>query len=76
MSHKIQSIIFEKRYWTIPRATEWLNLNHHKSHKVDEKENYYRFRQFDPIKGKHYETLPAKDMYGKVYQSIKFIYSY
>lgn len=65
---KVQSIIFKKRFWTIPRAIKWLNNHGFKYIKVDEKENYYRFRQFPPKKSYKYITKENPK-----YKSIKFI---
>jgi hypothetical protein len=42
-----QSYLFDKT-WTIPRAIEWLQEHGKQHYKVDETDNYYRFRQFDP----------------------------
>ena len=44
----IQSIIFNKKYYTLYRAKMWLR-EHNKLYVVDEKINYYRFRQIDPL---------------------------
>jgi hypothetical protein len=54
----IQSILFDKKKWTIPTAIEWLKTHGYKYYKVDETKEHYRFRQFDPIKGRKYRTLP------------------
>lgn len=57
----VQSIIFEKTKFTIPQAIRWLNRHKHLHYKVDEKPNYYRFRQYDPIRGKRYFTKIVDD---------------
>ena len=45
---KIQSIIFKKRYWNTERAKRWLREHNFEGLKVDETQNYLRFRQEDP----------------------------
>jgi HK97 family phage prohead protease len=49
---KVQTVIFSKRQWTKEKAASWLGGHKFKSSKVDETENTYRFRQFDPEKCK------------------------
>jgi len=49
----IQSILFDKSIWSIPKAKEWLTKHHFKS-SVDEKEHTLRFRQRDPSILKHH----------------------
>jgi hypothetical protein len=46
--YKIQSVIFEKDKWDIKTAKKWLRDNDYDAPKVDEKENYIRFRQISP----------------------------
>lgn len=48
MSH-IQSVIFDKKYWNIEDAENWLNYhNFNTLKKYDETHNSYRFRLIDP----------------------------
>lgn len=56
----VQSIIFDKKYWTIPRAKQFLQDKHYVAPKVDETANFLRFRQFTPNKNKAYITKPSK----------------
>lgn len=62
----IQSIIFQKNKWTPQRAIKWLLRHEYKASKIDETNDYYRFRQFTPNPKDQYYT---KDI-GK---GIKFI---
>jgi len=60
----IQSILFNKNKWTIPKAKEWLKDNKFKTfysagQSPRETKHFYRFRQSAPKKYKHYIT---KDM--------------
>jgi len=45
---RIQSIIFDKMYWTQGQAESWLQHHGFKNDKIDITENTYRFRQFHP----------------------------
>jgi hypothetical protein len=47
-SHKVQSVIFDSKKWTIPKAKKWLSENNYISPKVDKKLNTLRFRQLEP----------------------------
>jgi hypothetical protein len=47
-NYDIQSVIFEKDKWDIKSAKKWLRENNYDAPKVDEKENYIRFRQVSP----------------------------
>jgi len=54
----IQSIIFDKKYWTIKKAHYWL-FNHQLNpiKDVHETDYYYRFRINEPQKNKSYKTI-------------------
>lgn len=47
-THKVQSVLFNKKHWTIPRAKKWLKENGYKFDDIDKKPNTLRFRQLDP----------------------------
>lgn len=53
----IQSIIFDKSKYTLEEAKKWLEERNFKTD-VDEKKNYYRFRQAEPNKRNKYITKP------------------
>jgi hypothetical protein len=61
----IQSILFDKKHWTLTKAKAWLKKHGYKT-SLDEKPNHYRFRQLKPNKNKKYITI--KNNHG-----IKFI---
>jgi len=44
----VQSVVFDKDYWTIKKAQKWLIKHGYESLGCDEKENTLRFRQIDP----------------------------
>jgi hypothetical protein len=44
----IQSILFKKSLFTLPKAIEWLKSHNFKVVKLDESKDYYRFRQANP----------------------------
>lgn len=55
----IQSIIFNKQYWTIPESQKWLydnNLKLLKGKMIDITKNFYRFRIKDPKQFKYFRT--------------------
>ena len=47
-SHIIQSIIFDKSIYKLPEALIYMIKNKYKINKIDETDNYYRFRQVEP----------------------------
>jgi hypothetical protein len=47
-NYAIQSIIFKKSIWQFPNAVKWLQNMDAMINKVDETENYYRFKQVSP----------------------------
>lgn len=51
---KVQSVVFDKRYWSIPRAKQWLREHGYMSPKVDIKEHQLRFRQLEPNFKRYY----------------------
>ena len=57
----VQSIVFNKSYG-LKNARAWLAKNGYGSHYVDEKEETYRFRQYDPSSlenhGYRFRTTP------------------
>ena len=44
----IQSILFDKNFWTIKQAIMWLESNGYVHKKVHETDKFYRFRQLSP----------------------------
>lgn len=54
MHKNIQSVIFNKKYFDKKKAISALINKGFKYNKIDETENYFRFRQFDPSKNKKY----------------------
>jgi hypothetical protein len=67
MSSRIQSILFDKRYFTYIEAIEWLLIHNKKMGKLDETKRYYRFRKLKPNKNKKYRTKT-------ITKGIKFIF--
>ncbi len=54
---EIQSIIFDKKLWSISEAKKWLKDRKFKFTKVDKKQNFIRFRQQSPKKFNRFRTL-------------------
>jgi len=64
MKSEIQSVIFQKQDWNVPKAKKWLKENDLKSNKVDRTNETLRFRQTDP---KKYESFGNKRISHGVY---------
>lgn len=52
----VQSILFDKDKYTKTKAKKWLKDHGFKIKKIDETENYLRFRQRTPEPTKSYKT--------------------
>lgn len=59
----IQSVIIDKRFYSLQQAINYINLHGYKLKKVDETKNFYRFRQFSP---KKYDNYYVKDLKNNV----------
>ena len=46
---RIQSILFNQKYFTIPQAVYWLDEHNYKHYKIDITTNFIRFRQIEPL---------------------------
>lgn len=58
MPHSIvQSVIFPKNVFTQKKAIVWLQKHNYDYDKVDATDNYYRFRQVDPVPGGSFYTV-------------------
>jgi hypothetical protein len=61
----IQSIMFDKNYWSPQLSKQWLKIHNYKTHfgkkQYHETENMIRFRQKAPIKGRKYRTVSLGD---------------
>lgn len=44
----IQSVIFDKNYFTKYEALKWIKQHKFKHSKIDEKHDTFRFRQYEP----------------------------
>jgi hypothetical protein len=68
---EIQSVLFNKHLNTIDECLKWLQDHDLKHYKVDETENYYRWRQINPKKRLAYriKTIDEK-------RQIKFVIQY
>lgn len=53
---KVQSVIVNKRFFYLDEAIDWVRIHGYKVKKIDETDNYYRFRQFNPKKYSSYIT--------------------
>ena len=58
----IQSVLFDKHFWTEKSARAWLKQHKFKyNNKVDITENFFRFRQVSPKKFKNYYIKKLKN---------------
>lgn len=48
MKSTVQSILFRKDEYSVSEAKAWLKSHGYSFHKMDETEEYYRFRQAPP----------------------------
>ena len=53
----VQSVIFPKSVFTQKKAIGWLQKHNYDHDKVDATDNYYRFRQVDPVPGGSFYTV-------------------
>ena len=56
----IQSVLFDKHLWSLEQTRKYLKTHHFKDMGVDETENFYRYRQFDPPHDSKYYTKVLK----------------
>lgn len=55
---KIQSLLFDKKYWNIKEALKWQYNNGYKPIKrVHITKEYLRYRQSEPLKNKNYRII-------------------
>lgn len=64
MESEIQSILFDKNKWTIPKAKKWLKKHDYKYDDVRTTTNKIRFRQVEPNQFQEFRTLAFSDKYG------------
>jgi hypothetical protein len=62
----VQSVIFKKSKYSLEEAKKWLKENKYKDKGVDEKKDFWRFRQLNPMTVKrkgfgHYITKPLEN---------------
>ena len=62
-NHIIQSIVFDRTDWTIPKAKKWLKDNNHYSDSMDNNKKQIRFRQYNPeqLKNRYYISKKIDD---------------
>jgi hypothetical protein len=65
---EIQSVLFDRDYFTLRSAIKWLKDHGFVHDKLHKTKRYYRFRQFTPRKDRRYRTISPKYKKG-----IKFI---
>lgn len=65
----VQSILFNKLYFTKRKAIEWLEDNEFVPLKIHETDKFYRFRMLEPKKGSRYRVK-------KFNKGIEFIFMY
>jgi hypothetical protein len=57
---KVQTVLIPRQDFTLQEAYDWLEDHHFGHRKVDITDDYFRFRQIQPIHGGRYvtKTLP------------------
>jgi hypothetical protein len=61
MNSKVQSLLFDKNIFTIESCISWLFHHRFKYNKIDIKQKYYRFRQYNPSLHHSYRTIKLSD---------------
>lgn len=59
-STKVQTLVFDRRYWTLAKAKAWARAHDYKVSKVDTTERHYRIRQLSPASYKAVGQKPFK----------------
>lgn len=56
ISDIVQSVVFDKKHWTIPKAKKWLKEHDYYYDMIDRKTDQLRFRQYNPedLYNRHY----------------------
>ena len=72
----IQSIIFDKKKYSKAKAIYYLKMKGHKYNKIDETQNYYRFRQVTPMTAVKTNVIGVKYMTLDMKPGIKYIVYY
>lgn len=65
-NYLVQSVVFKKSKYSLEEAKKWLKENKYKDKGVDEKKDFWRFRQLNPMTVKrkgfgHYITKPLEN---------------
>lgn len=70
----VQSVLFDKNLFSIPKAIEWLKIHNLKFTKIDEKPLHFRFRQINPttLKAKGYSEFRTY----QIEKGIKYILAF
>ena len=53
----IQSVLFDRKYFTHYTAVQWLSRHGYKHYKIDKTPHYLRYRQFNPSPYKRYRII-------------------
>jgi hypothetical protein len=69
MVSNVQSILIDKNFFSLNEAKEWLLKHGHHIYKVDDRGNFYRFRQINPIEFEHFFTK-------KIEPGVEFVIGY
>lgn len=64
----LQTVLFDRKKYTIASAVKWLSNYGLTSKKVDVQKNFLRFRQSNPKPGYKYYTIPLPNGIKLVYQ--------
>lgn len=64
MAGIVQSVIFDSKKWSIIDSAKWLLDNNYKVKKIDQPDNFIRFRQISPetLKKKGYTSYRNKKL--------------
>lgn len=65
----IQSVIFKKKFWTLPESIKWLK-DHNMKTNLDEKTQTYRFRQTEPEQYTKFRIIKEHSENGKLIEFV------
>jgi hypothetical protein len=64
----LQTILFPRKFFTLPEAILWLTTHNYRHSKVDITTNFLRFRQHEPTSHGNYYTVTLKNGVEMVYE--------
>ena len=64
----LQTVLIPRSFFSLTDARKWMKDNGYPVKKIDKTNNYYRFRQMEPVSGAQYYTIRLNNGIDLVYQ--------